>query len=151
MSVLLFNLFRYRQPVAYDGSWRTRFPSGASASALFACDYQRDALGRITGKTEILLGETHILAYAYDALGRLEQVAANGEPERSYGYDPKLGRWLSKDPIGISGGLDQYVFCENNPTNNVDPNGEFAIAGAIFREISGFVTDAALQGVVTSC
>ena len=31
--------------------------------------------------------------------------------------------WLSKDPIGISGGLNQYVFCGNNPVNFVDPFG----------------------------
>lgn len=31
--------------------------------------------------------------------------------------------WLSKDPIGISGGLNQYVFCGNNPVNKRDPFG----------------------------
>ena len=31
--------------------------------------------------------------------------------------------WLSKDPIGISGGLNQYVFCGNNPVNRRDPFG----------------------------
>ena len=31
--------------------------------------------------------------------------------------------WLSNDPIGISGGLNQYVFCGNNPVNFVDPFG----------------------------
>lgn len=38
-------------------------------------------------------------------------------------YDPVTGRWLSKDPIGISGGLNQYVFCGNNPVNSRDPLG----------------------------
>ncbi|MCK4565152.1 MAG: RHS repeat-associated core domain-containing protein, partial [Verrucomicrobia bacterium] len=38
-------------------------------------------------------------------------------------YNPETGRWLSKDPIGISGGLNQYVFVENNPVNFVDPEG----------------------------
>ena len=35
-------------------------------------------------------------------------------------YDPITGRWLSNDPIGISGGLNQYVFCEDNPVNFTD-------------------------------
>jgi RHS repeat-associated protein len=38
-------------------------------------------------------------------------------------YDPVTGRWLSNDPIGISGGLNQYVFCGNNPVNFRDPWG----------------------------
>ncbi len=35
----------------------------------------------------------------------------------------KTGRWLSKDPIGINGGLNQYVFCGNNPVMFGDPEG----------------------------
>ena len=42
---------------------------------------------------------------------------------RARWYDPVTGRWLSKDPIGISGGLNQYVFCGNNPVNARDPLG----------------------------
>lgn len=42
---------------------------------------------------------------------------------RARWYDPVVGRWLSKDPIGISGGLNQYVFCGNNPVNFTDPFG----------------------------
>ena len=38
-------------------------------------------------------------------------------------YDSQTGRWLSNDPIGISGGLNQYVFCGNNPMNDSDPFG----------------------------
>jgi RHS repeat-associated protein len=42
---------------------------------------------------------------------------------RARWYDPITGRWLSKDPIGIAGGLNQYVFCGNNPVNFRDPWG----------------------------
>jgi RHS repeat-associated protein len=53
-------------------------------------------------------------------------------------YDPQTGRWLSNDPIGISGGLNQYVFCANNPVMFGDPEGcfsqleAFVPAGIIF-------------------
>ena len=42
---------------------------------------------------------------------------------RARWYDPVVGRWLSKDPIGISGGLNLYAFCGNNPVNFTDPLG----------------------------
>ncbi len=42
---------------------------------------------------------------------------------RARWYDAETGRWLSKDPIGINGGLNQYVFCGNNPVMFLDPEG----------------------------
>ena len=38
-------------------------------------------------------------------------------------YSPFLGRWLSKDPVGLSGGLNLYGYVNNDPTNLVDPLG----------------------------
>ena len=38
-------------------------------------------------------------------------------------YDPKLGRFLSEDPIRWFGGINLYPYVDNNPTNFVDPTG----------------------------
>ena len=38
-------------------------------------------------------------------------------------YDPDLGRFLSEDPIGISGGLNLYAYAGNDPVNMWDPSG----------------------------
>ncbi len=38
-------------------------------------------------------------------------------------YDAETGRWLSKDPIGLGGGLNMYVFCRNDSVNRVDSLG----------------------------
>ena len=35
-------------------------------------------------------------------------------------YNPGTGRWLSKDPIGLSGGLNLYAFCGNDGVNKLD-------------------------------
>ena len=35
-------------------------------------------------------------------------------------YSPALGRFISQDPIGISGGLNLYGFCGNDPVNAYD-------------------------------
>ena len=42
---------------------------------------------------------------------------------RARWYDPVTGRWLSKDPIGLNGGLNLYAFCGNDPANSLDPFG----------------------------
>jgi RHS repeat-associated protein len=38
-------------------------------------------------------------------------------------YDPKLGRFLSEDPIGLGGGLNLFVYVLNRPVNWIDPFG----------------------------
>ena len=48
-------------------------------------------------------------------------------------YDPETGRWLSKDPIGLSGGLNLYAFCGNCPLAFVDPFGRSFLPEAIDR------------------
>ncbi len=42
---------------------------------------------------------------------------------RARWYDSGIGRWLSKDPIGLEGGMNLYVFCGNNPVNYRDSDG----------------------------
>jgi RHS repeat-associated protein len=38
-------------------------------------------------------------------------------------YDPKTGRWPSRDPIGEEGGVNLYGFVENNGVNDFDYHG----------------------------
>jgi hypothetical protein len=38
-------------------------------------------------------------------------------------YDPNLGRWIQRDPIGEQGGLNLYGYVANNSVNFVDPLG----------------------------
>lgn len=38
-------------------------------------------------------------------------------------YDPKLGRFLSEDPLGVAGGLNLYAYANNDPVNWSDPSG----------------------------
>jgi RHS repeat-associated protein len=59
-------------------------------------------------------------------------------------YDPEVGRWTAKDPIGFAGGdTDLYGYVLNNPTNIIDsfglltPNWHFGITFVVARS-NGF-------------
>ena len=54
----------------------------------------------------------------YDGVTRLYRFGARD-------YDPELGRWLSKDPIGFNGGdTNLYGYVLQDPVNLIDYNGE---------------------------
>lgn len=38
-------------------------------------------------------------------------------------YDPATGRYLTPDPIGLEGGINLFVYANNNPVNWIDPEG----------------------------
>lgn len=41
-------------------------------------------------------------------------------------YDPKTGRYVTSDPLGISDGTNPYVYVHSNPLSSIDPDGQFA-------------------------
>ena len=39
-------------------------------------------------------------------------------------YDAQVGRWTAKDPIGLEGGLNTYLYANGDPLRYTDPTGE---------------------------
>ncbi|MEA1897774.1 MAG: RHS repeat-associated core domain-containing protein [Bacteroidota bacterium] len=79
-------------------------------------------------------------SYSYDAYGN--QIKRTGDEDNAYRfstkeyssltgliyfgaryYDPEIGRFLTKDPLGFAGGINQYIYCESDPVNWIDPWG----------------------------
>lgn len=38
------------------------------------------------------------------------------------------GRYLTPDPIGLDGGINPFVYANNNPTRYIDPEGKSVVA-----------------------
>ncbi len=70
----------------------TSYTAEASGTPLYDAQYSRDALGRITEKTETIAGVTDTFTYSYDAAGRLTDVLTNGLPTAHYDHDANSNR-----------------------------------------------------------
>ena len=111
--------------------------------SLSAFYYTRDHLGSIRELTDT----TGIVRarYDYDPYGvRTNNLITVNPIESDFGYtghyyetatglhmapyrfyDVKLGRWLSRDPIGEMGGINLSGYVANDPINLIDPDGLF--------------------------
>ena len=74
----------------------------------------------------VLSGEASdpaLAAFRYRLQGREFSAVTGLTNFRMRWYDPRTGRWLSKDPIRLLGGLNLYAFCGDDPLNKTDWRG----------------------------
>ena len=108
--------------------------------------YHADGLGsttRITDSTKKV-----VQRYGYDSFGQLiSSVGSFDQPYTYTGreldremklyyyraryYDPAIGRFVSRDPIGAAGGINFYRYTGGNPNNWRDPSGLAQFENAI--------------------
>ena len=103
-----------------------------------------DAWGNVLSE-EIAEGAAELRAVRYRFQGRERSASTGLTNFRMRWYDAVTGRWLSKDPIGLSGGLNLYAFCGNNVLIVTDPYGLCAkstglvMAGAAIAAAGGLL------------
>ena len=76
-------------------------------------------------------GVSPVTRYGYAGAFGYEAPEASFDPLADIGwlhvgeryYDPAVGRFMQRDPIGIRGGTNLYVYVANEPIATVDPSG----------------------------
>lgn len=77
-----------------------------------------DGWGNITAETD----PTYCGWYAWT--GRQLDAETELQYNRARWYDPKMGRWISQDPLGFDAGdTNLYRYVKNGPTYGTDPSG----------------------------
>lgn len=120
--------------------------------------YQFDPLGSTVALSD--KNGTITDQYLYDEFGRLNRrTGTTPNPFQFVGqfgvqrdetglnymraryYDPSAGRFISRDPIGLAGGMNLYSYTENNPVMGIDPSG-LGTWGGLWDQTLGRVGDA---------
>jgi RHS repeat-associated protein len=110
------------------------------ATAFTPYYYHADGLGSITALSNAT--GNIVQRYEYDSFGN-QTITTNGNIKQPFTftgreydtetgmyfyraryYDPKAGRFVTKDPIGFKGGdVNLYAYVSNDPINRIDPRG----------------------------
>jgi len=104
--------------------------------------FAQDGQGNVTG----LLDSVGTVVQQYDYTPYGEALAGSGSVVNPYQYkgrewdaearlyfmraryyDPKLGRFVSEDPIGLAGGINPTSFVGSEPVNRSDPSGMLCV------------------------
>ncbi len=112
---------------------------------------QPPVLGQLSSVSTRPHGALNGLDWRHGFAGYLYDTHLGVYHVRARTYDPRLGRWLQRDPIGYAGGWNLYEYTEGDPLTYIDPTGQFAqlAAGCAAGAAVGGLLDAASQLLFT--
>jgi RHS repeat-associated protein len=86
--------------------------------------------GEATVSTSAVTNDLRLPGQIYDAeTGLYDNVFRT--------YDPRVGRYLQSDPLGLDGGINTYTYVDNSPVLWTDPLGLFRISGSAYAGPGG--------------
>jgi RHS repeat-associated protein len=91
----------------------TRALASNTGSIITGSEVNYDSFGNATNQ----------IATRFTYTGREYDPDAGLYYYRARWYDPQARRFISEDPIGLSGGINLYAYVGNNPVDLVDPTG----------------------------
>ncbi|MGH9632040.1 MAG: RHS repeat domain-containing protein, partial [Bryobacteraceae bacterium] len=125
---------------ANDAVSRRYYPQGEWVSPGVALLYAQDQLGSVR---DVVVNSLNVASYDYDPYGDATRSEARVATDFRYAgmfyhqesglnltlyrpYDPRTGRWLSRDPIGELGGINLYGYVHGDPINRTDRLGLYS-------------------------
>jgi RHS repeat-associated protein len=128
--------------------------SSATGTLYFLQDKQRSTVALMNAAGGLVehpqyeaFGETSGSPFTrYGYTGRERDSTTGLMYYRARWYDPQQGRFISEDPLGVSGGLNLYEYVTGNPISKTDPTGLLDSSQQAF--IAAFVARIASLGAV---
>lgn len=105
-----------------------------TSTGVIAQEIDYDEFGNVTLNTNPTFQPLGFAGGLYDSDTKLVKFGARD-------YDPVIGRWLTKDPIGFAGGdTNLYAYVGGNPMSYVDPFGLWSVGASAYFGYGGGVT-----------
>ena len=114
----------------------------SSLAGSLAAQYEYDPYGRTIKNLSLQSSDFQYAGYYCHAPSGLMLTATRN-------YNPALGRWISRDPIGERGGINLYAYVHEQPVQWTDPSGLDERHGGLSVDDTPLIEKPAPPGVDT--